>query len=209
MTILTYATSSVNNIRCEKNIIFYILSKTYNNKANIIKDKHIEDIIKLSNSNKPNQYINLPNKYIAKKEYDKIIIEKEVKNDDKDYKIELKKHNKINNIIIEKIKDIDTDGNNVCRLNSKKIKLPLYLRNKKEGDYVELKNIGNKKKIKEIFIENKIPKDLRNKYPLLVDSDDKILWIPNIKKSKYNVKKDELCDLILISHKEREEINEN
>jgi len=40
-------------------------------------------------------------------------------------------------------------------------------------------------------------------------SDDKILWIPNIKKSKYNVKKDELCDIILISHKEREEINEN
>ena len=40
---------------------------------------------------------------------------------------------------------------------------------------------------------------------MLVDSNNKILWIPNIKKSKYNVKKDEMCDIILTSHTEREE----
>ena len=63
-------------------------------------------------------------------------------------------------------------------------------------------------KIKDIFIDSKIPLDLRDNYPLLVDADDNILWIPNIKKSKYNVKKDEFYDIILTSHKEGEKLNE-
>ena len=100
------------------------------------------------------------------------------------------------------------NGNNICKLNSKKIELPLYIRNKKDGDYIEQLGLNGKKKIKEIFIENKIPKDLRDNYPLLVDSNDTILWIPNIKKSKYNVKKNEFCDIILYSHKEGENLNE-
>ncbi len=192
----------------QKNIIFYILSRIYNNKANIIKDKHIDSILKLSHSNKPNQYINLPQNLIAKKQYDEIIFEKK-KEKKEDYKIEFKNKIKINGLTIEKIKNIETDGNDVCRLNSKEIKFPLYLRNKRDGDYIKLKNTGNKKKIKEIFIEEKIPLEERNNYPLLVDANDNVLWIPNIKKSKYNSKKNELCDIILISHKEREEINEN
>ena len=43
---------------------------------------------------------------------------------------------------------------------------------------------------------------------MLVDSDDNILWIPNIKKSKYNVKKNEFCDIILTSYTKGDEINE-
>ena len=68
--------------------------------------------------------------------------------------------------------------------------------------------LNGKKKIKDIFIDSKIPKDKRNIYPILVDSDNNILWIPNIKKSKYNVKNDKFCDIILTSYKEREEHNE-
>jgi len=70
--------------------------------------------------------------------------------------------------------------------------------------------LNGNKKVKDIFIDYKIPKDERLIYPLLVDSNDNILWIPNLKKSKYNVKKDEFYDIILTCHKEkeREEYNE-
>ena len=115
---------------------------------------------------------------------------------------------KIENIIIKKEKEIDSDGNNVCRLNSKELKLPLYIRNKKNGDYIYLLGTNGRKKIKDIFIENKMPLNKREAYPLLVDANDTILWIPNIKKSKYNVKKDELYDIILTSYEEREENDE-
>ena len=216
----------------KKNIIFYILSKIYNNKSNIIKEKHLIDILKMATNNKPNYKINLPKNYIAKKEYNYIYIEKKnnnkedtnnkenihIKNNNisikenikqnKQYKIILQKSNKINDIIIKQVENIDSNGNDVCKLNSNNIKLPLYIRNKLDGDYIEVLGLNGKKKIKDIFIDSKIPLDLRDNYPLLVDADDNILWIPNIKKSKYNVKKDEFYDIILTSHKEGENLNE-
>lgn len=216
----------------KKNIIFYILSKIYNNKSNIIKEKHLIDILKMTINNKPNYKINLPKNYIAKKEYNYIYIEKKnnnkedtnnkenihIKNNNisikenikqnKQYKINLQKYNKINDIIIKQVENIDSNGNDVCKLNSNNTKLPLYIRNKLDGDYIEVLGLNGKKKIKDIFIDSKIPLDLRDNYPLLVDADDNILWIPNIKKSKYNVKKDEFYDIILTSHKEGENLNE-
>jgi len=193
----------------KKNIIFKILSNIYENKANIIKDKHIEAIDKLTKNKKPNIEINLPKNIIAKKTYNIINIEKKLNNNsNQNYKIKFDKKVKINNITISAIKNSETDGNNICRLNSKNIKLPLYLRNKKNGDFIEILGLNGRKKIKDIFIDNKIPKDERDNYPILVDANDTILWIPNIKKSKYNVKKNEIYDIILTSYKEREEKNE-
>ena len=188
----------------KKNIIFYILSKIYNNKSNIIKEKNIIDIIKMTSSKRPNYTINLPKEHIAKKEYNYIYIGKKKEINNISYNKKLQNINQIDDIIIKLEDNIDTDGNDVCRLNSKDIKLPLYLRNKKNGDYIEVKGLNGKKKIKDIFIDSKLPKDKRNNYPLLVDSNDNILWIPFIKKSKYNVKKNEFCDIILTSHKEGE-----
>ena len=191
----------------KRNIIFYILSKIYNDEANIIKDKNIDDILKMINNNKPNIIINLPKNLIVKKEYDKVLFEFS-DNNHNNYLYTFNNEIKIENIIIKKVTSIDTDGNNVCRLNSKNIKLPLYIRNKKNGDYISLLGTNGKKKIKDIFIENKIPLTKRNSYPILTDANDNILWIPNIKKSKYNVKKNEIYDIILTSYEEREEKNE-
>ena len=82
--------------------------------------------------------------------------------------------------------------------------MPLYLRNRKKGDYIILKGSNNRKKIKDIFIEQKIPISKRNTYPLLVDAEDNIIWIPNIKKSKFCNKKNENYDIIIRCN-EREE----
>ena len=158
-----------------------MLSKIYHNTANIIKNEHIDSIIELSKSNKPNLYINLPNEYIAIKEYNYIYIKKK-DNSINSYKMELKNSIKINSMIIKKVKSIDTDNNNVCRLNSKMITLPLYLRNKRIGDTMEILGLVGHKKVKDIFIDAKVPLDTRKTYPLLVDANDKILWIPNNKK---------------------------
>jgi len=158
----------------------------------------------MTTSKRPNYTINLPKEYIAKKEYDYIYIGKKKETNNMSHKKKLQNINKIDDIIIKLEDIIDTDGNDVCRLNSKDIRLPLYLRNKKNGDYIEVKGLNGKKKIKDIFIDSKLPKDKRDNYPLLVDSNDNILWIPFIKKSKYNVKKNEFCDIILTSHKEGE-----
>ncbi|MBR3161366.1 MAG: tRNA lysidine(34) synthetase TilS [Bacilli bacterium] len=189
----------------QKNILYYILNNYYQNKDNIITEKHIKSIFKIINNNKPNLIINLPNNNICIKEYNYLYIKKNTIQSN--YKIEMKKEIIINNHIIKRIDNSKDDGNNICRLNSKKIKLPLYIRNRKNGDYIELKGTNGKKKIKDIFIDKKIPLSIRNNYPILVDSNDNILWIPNIKKSKFNIQKDKFCDIIL-KYCEKEENNE-
>ena len=192
----------------QKNLIFKILKNIYNNTPNIIKEKNINDILSLINNNKPNLTINLPNQLKIIKSYNQIYFHKKTTNNKQNYKLLLEDLNIINNYhIIKKIDNTNENGNNICKLNSKNIKLPLYLRNRKNGDYIYQLGLNGRKKIKEIFIENKLPLNLRDNYPILVDSNDNILWIPNIKKSKFNSKKDEFYDIIL-KYCEKEENNE-
>ena len=45
----------------------------------------------------------------------------------------------------------------------------------------------------------------RNNYPLLVDSNNNIIWIPNIKKSKFCNKKSENYDIIIRCNERKED----
>lgn len=191
----------------KKNLLYKFLTIHYNNKNNIIKESHIQNILSIIENKKPNITINLPHNQIARKSYNYLYLETTTKKDSPNYKILLKDTNTIDKIVIKKINSTKENGNNICKLNSKNIKLPLYLRNRKQGDYIEQKGLNGHKKIKEIFIENKIPKQIRDNYPILVDSEDKILWIPNLKKSKFDSQNNDFCDIIL-KYYEKEENNE-
>jgi len=189
----------------QKNILFYILNNLYENNSNIVKNKHIVSIISICDNKNNNLQISLPHSFIAIKEYNELKFEKV--NTVNEYKKELTNEVIIENFIIKKIDFSESNGNNICRLNSKNIKLPLYIRNKKDGDKIEVLGLNGHKLISDIFIENKVPSNKRKSYPLLVDSNDNILWVPNLKKSKFNTKNHEFCDIIL-EYCEKEEKNE-
>ena len=190
----------------KKNILYHILNNIYNNKDNIVKDIHIKNILNLINNPKPNITINMPNNIYVTKEYNILIFSN--KYNIENYNIKFDKKVSINNFIIEQIENTSLNGNDICRLNSNEIRLPLYIRNKKNGDYIELLGLNKKKKVKEIFIECKIPIRQRNNYPVLVDSKNNILWLPNLKKSKFNKKINEKYDIILKYITNKEENNE-
>ena len=190
----------------KKNILYHILNNIYNNKENIVKDIHIKNILNLINNPKPNITINMPNNIYVTKEYNILIFNN--KYNIENYNIKFDKKVSINNFTIEQIENTSLNGNDICRLNSNEISLPLYIRNKKDGDYIELLGLNKKKKIKEIFIECKIPIRQRNNYPVLVDSKNNILWLPNLKKSKFNKKINEKYDIILKYITNKEENNE-
>ena len=181
----------------KKNILYYILNDYYENKSYIVTEKHIQCILSLIESIRPNISIDLPLNKILIKEYDKIYIKEKEATNNEEYKIIFEKKLKVNNFIFKQEKDENLDGNNICRIKSNNIKFPLYFRNRKDGDYITLKTSNVRKKVKEIFIENKIPLSKRKNYPLLVDSNDTIIWIPNLKKSNLCYKKDENYDIII------------
>ena len=193
----------------KKNTLYYIMNNVYDNKSNTLSDKLIDNILNIINNNKPNQTLNIPKNKILLKEYNKLYIKDNIKIND-NYKIELSNNLTLNSLSFTIVDKEELDNNSICRLNTKDVKLPLYFRNRKDGDYIILKGSNNKKKIKDIFIEKKIPLRKRNNYPLLVDSNDNILWIPNIKKSNFCIKKNENNQNydIIIKCEERKENNE-
>lgn len=131
------------------------------------------------------------------KSYNKVKISR-IKNKSNDYKIKLEEKTLLpNNHYIEILSNTDKTTNYYLKLNSKEISLPLYIRNRKTGDKMIVKNMKSPKKIKDIFMDSKLPKEERETQPLLVDSNDNILWIPGIKKSKFDKANKENYDIIL------------
>jgi len=62
---------------------------------------------------------------------------------------------------------------------------------------MSLKGTVGHKKLKDIFIDSKIPMQERELWPVVVDATDTIVWIPGIKKSKFNKQKSENYDIIV------------
>ena len=91
----------------------------------------------------------------------------------------------------------DLVSNYVIHLNSKDIKLPFHVRCKKQGDKMTVKNMSGSKKVSDIFTDYKLSKELRNTYPIVTDDTGEIIWIPGIKKSHLDRKKEENYDIIL------------
>ena len=165
-----------------------MLSEFYQDDLILINDKHIDLIINLINSNKANSTIDLPNNVIAKKTYNYIEIKRytEVISN---YEIEFDKYAMLPNKHFIELIDYTTDNsNNICRLNSKDISLPLIIRSRKIGDKISVKGLNGSKKVKDIFIDSKISLDERDMWPIVLDSFGNVVWIPGIKKSKFDKK---------------------
>ncbi len=61
-----------------------------------------------------------------------------------------------------------------------KIKHTLFCRTRKAGDVIPLQN--GRKKIKDLFIDEKIPRDRRASYPLIAMGEE-VLWVPGLRVS--------------------------
>ena len=183
-----------------KQILYKYLFNIYKEDIKLIESKHVDIIINSIFDDKSNLEISLPNEITMHKSYDVLMVKNKVFSDH--YKIELKRETVFPFGKIVALDDTDKTDNYVCHLNSADINLPLYVRNKQDGDYIEILNLNGKKKVKDIFIDEKIDKNIRNTYPVVVDSEDNIIWIPGIKKSKYDSLKTGKYDIILWYDKE-------
>lgn len=110
---------------------------------------------------------------------------------------ELKEYNNYYNQVIKIINYSASKSNYVLRLDSKEIKLPLFIRTRKSSDKMFIKNFSGYKKVSDILINSKYPKYKRDTLLMVVDSNDEILWLPGVKKSKFDKEKYEKYDIIL------------
>ncbi|MDR6555130.1 tRNA lysidine(34) synthetase TilS [Paenibacillus qinlingensis] len=77
------------------------------------------------------------------------------------------------------------DDNGDVFLDLDQVELPLYIRSRRSGDRLEPLGLNGSKKVKDMFIDAKMPPTRREVIPLLVDASGKILWIAGFRRSKH------------------------
>ena len=189
-----------NVLKLDRVIIFRIINRMfeyyYGDKLYCINDKHVELVYKLIYSSKPNCFVYLPNGFRCVRSYNELRFIKN--NDVKEYDLEFNDFvNLPNGKNIELVKNTSLNSNYVIRLNSADILLPLHVRTRLDGDRMFVKNMDGSRKIKDIFIDCKVPMNDRNIWPIVLDSAGNIVWLPGLKKSKFDRRIDEECDIIL------------
>ena len=157
-----------------------------------VGSSHVNEIVKLINSDKASLTISLPRGIKIHKEYDKLIFNfKETTYNDYFYELKEENETPMGNIYI--VSESNDTSNFTIRLK----KDSYIIRNIKEGDKMTVKNMTSPKKIKDILINEKIPANIRKKLPVLVNSNNEIVWIPGIKKSNFDIPINGEYDIII------------
>jgi tRNA(Ile)-lysidine synthase len=80
---------------------------------------------------------------------------------------------------------------------------PLLIRTRRQGDKIKLKGMNGTKKVKDIFIDAKVPINKRNSWPVLEDGSGNILWLPGLKKSSFEEYGLSEGDCVVLEYKEQ------
>ena len=191
--VIDIASFNKHNIAVKKDIISLLLERYNINRNNNI----ILDVLKFLEDDNGSKHLILSGGYNLFREYNKAYIST--------------MENKVINPISLNINDIANFDNkytfyfskNIPLSNAKyirlcynDIKLPLTVRVRNSGDFISLES--GIKKVSRVLIDRKVPKRIRDSVPLIVDKDNKVLWIYNYLKSNEVYKMKNNGDIYLV-----------
>lgn len=150
-----------------------------------ITEAQISNTLDLIEKEQTGKEVHLSNNIIVKTNYDEIIVQIRDE-EDKDYLYDISYPGVANlysigyylNIDVISMEDYlkEKIDNNTRFFDLDRIKGNLTVRNRKPGDRFIPFGMKGSKKIKDYFIDEKVPKDKRDKIPLIVDKES-ILWV--------------------------------
>ncbi|MEH7482296.1 tRNA lysidine(34) synthetase TilS [Neobacillus drentensis] len=79
--------------------------------------------------------------------------------------------------------DIPATNPYTALFHTSSIQWPIIIRSRNLGDRMTIKGMQGSKKLKAIFIDQKVPVHDRNMWPVLTDKEGSIIWLPGLKKS--------------------------
>jgi tRNA(Ile)-lysidine synthetase-like protein len=180
----------------KKQMIEMFVTNQLNENIQYITTRHINQINDLIYTKNPNGEVHLPKGIRCVKSYQELYFACIV--DHEDFFVPFDQYVKLwDKFEIMQINNLHEVSNDIIRLNTKEICMPLYIRNRKNGDRIQLLGTNGSKKVKNIMIDHKIPAKNRTLWPILVDSCGKILWVPGLKKSGFDKKVSDEYDIVL------------
>jgi tRNA(Ile)-lysidine synthase len=185
--------------------IHLILNYLYNEKPASLSALHTNQILSLVKHPHPSAALDLPDGLKVIKSYDFSSFQFGLINVE-NYYFELKEPGAVvlpsGAIINMDVTDHREKDVKTCCLivDADKIVLPIKIRTRRMGDRMTLKGMSGTKKLKDIFIDSKIPIQDRDSWPVITDGIDNILWLPGLKKSSFEGIKHPASQYILLTY---------
>ena len=160
---------------------------------------HVESMLKLIEGESPNTELNLPNDLQFRRTYEQLRLQKSATSSTDGFAYELKVpgHTEFPLLNARMVASIATrcsgdlpDGKFAAVFDYDHIQSTLTLRNRRAGDRFQPFGMQGNKKIKDFLIDTKVPRQERERIPLLV-SQDEILWVVGYRTSeRFKVRKE-------------------
>jgi tRNA(Ile)-lysidine synthase len=148
--------------------------------------RHIEAILQIASGDKPHSHVDLPKGVTVKRVYDELVFTQYENPEAEDFcytipgpgRFELPDIGR--SVLLEELERVNlpniADSQRVAFLNADRIVYPLLIRNFRAGDrFVPLGMTGHRK-LKDFFIDLKVPHKVRRRTPLLVCGDTPV-WV--------------------------------
>ncbi|MBY0124446.1 tRNA lysidine(34) synthetase TilS [Bacillus sp. S/N-304-OC-R1] len=184
-----------------------ILNYLYKNKPASLSAIHIENVFSLMSSPHPSGTLHFPSGLNIVRSYEKCHFLFRT-NSVQSYRFEIAEPGEVklpngSSILFAYANNLN-EGSHTKNLllDHQTISLPLIIRTRENGDRMTLKGMEGSKKIKDIFIDKKVPLPERNIWPIVTDSKGEILWIPGIKESKYSLEQGSNSSYICLTYLE-------
>jgi len=149
---------------------------------------HIEDIIELIKNGNPGDRLYLPKEIRIIKEYSTLIITSEPSVKLNTYTLTIPGETILKEAgILMKASTVESQESEVRSQNSglwstlaifdaDRLILPLVVRPRKNGDFFYPFGFGKRKKLQDFFVDEKVPRDKRDRIPLIISGED-IVWV--------------------------------
>jgi tRNA(Ile)-lysidine synthase len=192
----------------QRRAIQLILNYLYKVRPSSLSALHIDSIISLLGSSDPSGQLDFPGGLKVIRSYQECYF-KFGENKEDDFYFEIADVGNIcipngSTIHIEFVEQLPHAlGLDACLLNPQQITYPLIIRTRAQGDRINPKGMRGTKKIKDIFIDEKIPLAKREAWPIVTDGTGTVIWVPELKLSNLDVRGEKLQSYLLLSYKKK------
>ncbi|MED2971577.1 tRNA lysidine(34) synthetase TilS [Fictibacillus sp. B-59209] len=174
-------------IPLQKRAITLILNYLYKQTPSSLSSLHKESFLTLLGSEHPSGRLDFPHGLQVIRSYDRCRLAFGEAEKQEGYQMELKVPGTLElpvGFITAEYKEEYPDGKKgkdvfVCDVKS--VSLPIIARSRKPGDRMAIQGVGGTRKVKDIFIDQKLEREKRDVWPVLQDGRGNIIWIPGIK----------------------------
>lgn len=183
------------NEAIKRRIYRKLMSDMYQNIQVDLSYIHYNDWQTLINSEHANKQLHFPANVIVERSYERIIVyfagkamevEEEVTTVPRTVELVTGERIRFTTEVVE-----DHDDPFVCYIPEKYVAMPYTVRTRRPGDRMTYRGLNGSKKIKDILIDEKIPRMKRDEIVIIEDGNGTIIWLVGMKKHYPTVGKNE------------------